>query len=651
MVISLAVALIGSVVAAVGTGVITVRCIRSPRADLICIAVALLGLTVALGAMTLGNLRGFGSGTFRAMELGAQVLAPLALCLGLAEMAGRRIGVRFAARLILSALAVIALVILSSDQLNPTAAFSKAWPAAAVHYETIPNNLLKLGLAPVTALIALIAIGVAAGRASRDPAWQPAAVTVGSAAAAALALAIPAAVTMPSGSVFAIACLAAASLASFAGIRAGSLRSDARGDRRADEDHDGWGGQDSWAGHIDQTGDFDALVAGGEGVYRGNGLYRPDAGRDHDSGPSYRPDDDYDDDYQRDGPDVGYPGDGYGSAELNGQHAGSGYGGDEPEPSYSSNGRGRPAPDARYDGYGDDADHSEAVPDGADAGMPAADDEAQGRLFGQIAIYTLLEDRVGEFDLLTERVVEQVRAREPDTLVYIVHAVPSAPMQRILYEVYSDRAAYDQHRRQPYVTRFEIDRRPYVLATNVIELGLQQAKVSPLPSIADLLGPSGPASDFIQAVPGRHPGPGQSGYSHPGPSHSGPGHPGPAQHGTGQAHYGEPGYREPGHGEPGYSEPAFGEPGYSEPGYDEQPAYDESRYDSGGYDSAGYDSAGYDSAGYDSAGYDERGYDERGYDEAGHSEPGYGSEPGYDKPHPDGPGESAGPDEGTRRRW
>ena len=39
--------------------------------------------------------------------------------------------------------------------------------------------------------------------------------------------------------------------------------------------------------------------------------------------------------------------------------------------------------------------------------------------------------------------------------------------------------------------QFEADRRPYVLATNVIELGLQQAKVSPFPSVAELFGEPG----------------------------------------------------------------------------------------------------------------------------------------------------------------
>ena len=100
---------------------------------------------------------------------------------------------------------------------------------------------------------------------------------------------------------------------------------------------------------------------------------------------------------------------------------------------------------------------------------------------GLIAIYTLLDDKVADFDRAADEVAEQVRAGEPDTLVYVIHTVPKAPMQRIFYEVYRDRAAYEQHEKQPYVQRFVAARRPYVLATNVIELRLKYAKVSPLP--------------------------------------------------------------------------------------------------------------------------------------------------------------------------
>jgi quinol monooxygenase YgiN len=119
-----------------------------------------------------------------------------------------------------------------------------------------------------------------------------------------------------------------------------------------------------------------------------------------------------------------------------------------------------------------------------------ADHEATQRLYGLIAIYTLAEGVTADFDALAERVVAEVRANEPDALVYAVHSVPNAEMQRIFYEVYRDRMAYEDHKRQPHIQRFEADRRPYVLATNVIELGMQQAKLSSLPGLSQLFGPS-----------------------------------------------------------------------------------------------------------------------------------------------------------------
>ncbi len=102
------------------------------------------------------------------------------------------------------------------------------------------------------------------------------------------------------------------------------------------------------------------------------------------------------------------------------------------------------------------------------------------RPHGLIAIHTLLEDKVAAFDRIAEEAAEQVRAQEPDTLVYVIHTVPKAPMQRIFYEIYRDRAAYERHEQQPYIKRFVTARRPHVLATNVIELRLKYAKISPL---------------------------------------------------------------------------------------------------------------------------------------------------------------------------
>jgi quinol monooxygenase YgiN len=506
MSIHLLVAFLGCVIAAVGTVMLALRFSRAPRIVAAAWALALLGLTVSLGAQALGHHSRFGPGTFRAMELGGQVLAPLALSLGLAEVAGRLLPARFAARLILPALGLIAFVILGTDPLT-TVAFTAASPEPAVYYQLIPVKLLEYGLVPVTVLVALIAVGVTAARARRDRAWRAASLPVWAAGAAVLALALPGVavrlgIAAPVSSLFAVLCLAAAILTWFAGIRIGrvqlALLRDSAPDPAELADND-WDQAESWGARYDETGDFEA--ADGRGIYRGNGLYRPGSGYDQGEDAQGYAADGVDPDYTG---EIGYTGeidyrsdDGYsvpvplagpGGAGSGGARSG---GADAAGIAAAGALAGAPAANGRGDSWYPAGNAERTSEPGRRPAQLAEDHEARERLFGQIAIYTLFEDRVEEFDRLTERVVEQVRGREPDTLVYIVHAVPSAPMQRILYEVYRDRAAYHDHKLQPYIARFEADLGPLVLATNVIELGLQQAKVSPFPSIADLFGEPG----------------------------------------------------------------------------------------------------------------------------------------------------------------
>jgi quinol monooxygenase YgiN len=92
----------------------------------------------------------------------------------------------------------------------------------------------------------------------------------------------------------------------------------------------------------------------------------------------------------------------------------------------------------------------------------------------------LLDDKAAEFDRLAERAADGVRTAEPETLVYVIHVVPKAPMQRIIYEIYRDRAAFESHEQQPHIQRFVADRRSCVLATNIIDLRLKYAKVAAL---------------------------------------------------------------------------------------------------------------------------------------------------------------------------
>jgi quinol monooxygenase YgiN len=505
------VAIVGALIGAAGTGLLVAKCLRAPNAALVAWTVALFGLTVALCAQALGFEIGFGPIAFRAMEIGAQLLAPLALALGLAELAGKSIITRFAARLLLSALAIVSLVIYASDPLSD-AAFSKAWPATGVYFQIVPNKLLEYVLAPATVIVALFAMGFAAARPGRDPAWRDALPAAGAAGVAALLLSVPSLVTLsgvnaPVSSLFVPICVLAAVGTWFAGWQVAGLSLEVLRQDAGDAASDDWGAPPSWGGGP-ATGGFDSVADDEFGIYRnGSGQRREDLDYRGPAGYS--------------GQQSSYPGDpddtGFRSYPNEAGHLNDGplyrdeaeyadeapYTGDLEFPVEQP-----PSPNERplyRDGtaYPNEAAYPEP---------PGAGRDEQAELFGQIAIYTLLEDRVDDFDRLTRRVVRQVRAQEPDTLVYIVHAVPSAPMQRILYEVYRDRSAYEEHKRQPYVIAFEADRRPLVLATNIIELGLQQAKVSPLPSVSDLLSDTGYdlLNDSGFGQPGYGPRPGSS---------------------------------------------------------------------------------------------------------------------------------------------
>jgi quinol monooxygenase YgiN len=182
--------------------------------------------------------------------------------------------------------------------------------------------------------------------------------------------------------------------------------------------------------------------------------------------------------------DSGYDrGDGYGRGDSGYARGGyettsygqSGYG----TAGYATqNGGGSSAADYNQSGYGS--------PFAAEFMSADADDAAYDvqtgtpRPIGRLSIYTLLDDKAAEFDRIAERAAEGVRSSEPDTLVYVIHVVPKAPMQRIIYEIHRDRAAFESHERQPHIQRFTAERGSCVLATNIIDLRLKYAKVAAL---------------------------------------------------------------------------------------------------------------------------------------------------------------------------
>jgi len=84
--------------------------------------------------------------------------------------------------------------------------------------------------------------------------------------------------------------------------------------------------------------------------------------------------------------------------------------------------------------------------------------------------FTLRSGANDDFDALVARTVDQIRAHEPGTLVYAVHA--SEPDLRLFYELYESNDAFEAHERQPHVQHFLAEREQYLDRTEVDFLSL-----------------------------------------------------------------------------------------------------------------------------------------------------------------------------------
>lgn len=472
----------GVLVAAVATGLLAGRCVRQPRIHFILWTAATLALTVALAAQSMGFDRGFGAATFRVVQLAALLLAPLWLGWGLVELVAWSEAVRFGAGLISAALIVVAVVILVTDPLTAQPA-GTSWPSAGSHFQ--PVALYALDVVQVVAVLAAAASTLlAALSARRDPRWRPARPGV---AAVDLAVLMTAGMRAgwPDRSVYPLLGLLAAALVWF-----GAVRTQPVSGRDAERSvlRDGVGGRagrDLSLIHGDEAKDVPGSYhpASGyppsglpQGAGRSQGAGLPQgAGRL--SGPGR-------------GQETSWP-------RTSGPRAGGPQGAGQ---SRSVNGFSRPdgsvvaAPaEAKADSPAPKQAAGSAAPQPKKASAGPA--SATARPYGRLLIFTLLDDRVTEFDRLAGQTAEEVRIGEPGTLVYVIHLVPNAPLQRIFYEIYRDRVAFDSHESQPYMKRFVADRRSCVLATNVIELRLTYAKVAPLP------GPQAPGPEPVPPTP------------------------------------------------------------------------------------------------------------------------------------------------------
>ena len=90
-------------------------------------------------------------------------------------------------------------------------------------------------------------------------------------------------------------------------------------------------------------------------------------------------------------------------------------------------------------------------------------------MLGLVVRFNLNAGTGEQFDALTREVVAAIREAEPGTLVYACHAVEGDTDARIFYELYRDRAAFENHERAEHVNRFHEKKAQYLAGEPRVE--------------------------------------------------------------------------------------------------------------------------------------------------------------------------------------
>lgn len=98
------------------------------------------------------------------------------------------------------------------------------------------------------------------------------------------------------------------------------------------------------------------------------------------------------------------------------------------------------------------------------------------RPFALVVRFTVRPGNETEFDELVSTTTAGIRSREPRTLVYACHRVEGSPRERIFYELYADKAAFEAHEAQPHTHHFLAAREPLLESTVVDFLSLTDGK-------------------------------------------------------------------------------------------------------------------------------------------------------------------------------
>jgi quinol monooxygenase YgiN len=523
------IAFAGAILSAVAAGAL-IRSLREDREGwLIAWSVAAIALFLALGAVGTGYLTGFGAATFKIFQLGGSLLAPLWMAVGLVQLLAEKAPPKFLAWLFGAAFTLVAGVIIVLDPILKAGDMGRSLPSGSVHWGLIPGYLL-VGAHAIVALLMLVCAVIAGLRWRSGDEYDldnlHATLVV---APTGLALLGAMRFTVPGVFTTALLVVAAAGLwycllrplAPYEDDEEGEewagkepVRRSERQVRqeRAGQDHDERNrvtqerplpADRPVAGHRAVPEHAGARVEAVAAVEppraRNSGLgdlvaeYRADQ-QDRQAVPAALPP-------QGDpGPSTGYimgagqeqgyeqayeqaHGIGAGRQQAHGMGAGQ----EQAQGRHSGVGQHAGSPTTPHRGGHTGPQHSMPGASGAELFTPGAQQGGgSGRpspsIYGLLTVFTLMDGSGELFDRLAEQTVEAVRRGEADTLVFACHAVKSAPLQRIVYELYRDEVAYRDHQRQPHVVRFINERQSMVLATNVIELSVNAAKFMPLPT-------------------------------------------------------------------------------------------------------------------------------------------------------------------------
>jgi quinol monooxygenase YgiN len=98
-------------------------------------------------------------------------------------------------------------------------------------------------------------------------------------------------------------------------------------------------------------------------------------------------------------------------------------------------------------------------------------------MIGLVVRFTCKDQASAEaYDRLVAKTAQGIRDQEPGTLIYAVNTVDGQPLQRIFYELYADRAAFEAHGAYPHTRRYLAERDQYLASTEVDWLTLQTGK-------------------------------------------------------------------------------------------------------------------------------------------------------------------------------